>query len=95
MSRPSIHIGPGMAVGTPVSGVDAAHTIIDIRDSGGFCYITTATEHGLTSETIVVSGNSVAGYNTTHAIQDAPGGSTLLTDIPYTSDGTGGAWVLA
>jgi hypothetical protein len=62
----------------------------------GFMYVTTAAPHGLTgSETVVISGSSVAFYNGTHLVVAAISATVFRTDTGYASDATGGTWALA
>lgn len=91
-------IGPsrGVSMKKPSSGADAAHTILTITDDGGSAMATTAAAHGLTEDTaIVISGNSVPGYNGAKTIGFVPSATTFYTSDAYTSDGTGGSWALA
>lgn len=71
--------------------------IVSITNSGGVCLFTVgATITLLTGgETIVVSGSSVSGYNTTHNSVSLVSGTTFKTDQAYTSDATGGTWLAA
>lgn len=78
----------------------ASNQIDTITDAGGGsagqCLITTLADHGLEgTPPIVVSGNSVGDYNVEHSVESVPSTTTLITNIAYTSDGTGGTWAPA
>lgn len=77
--------------------VAARRRITTITDNGsGFCLVTTAANHGLSgAESVVISGSSVAGYNTTHLVAGIISDNSFETDIAYTSSATGGSWALA
>lgn len=78
------------------SSTPLGNQILTITSNSGFASVTTAGPHGLVAEdvAVVVSGNSVAGYNkatTTNAIASP---TEFLTNIDWTEDGAGGTWVL-
>ena len=83
-----------------MGGVPAGTQIVSITDAGGGsagqCLITTAGDHGLDGTPVInVTGNSVGDYNVEHSVESVPTTTTLITNVAYTSDGTGGTWVLA
>jgi 6-phosphofructokinase len=71
----------------------ARHTILTITNASSKTLFTTQGPHGLSGgETIVVTGNSVAAYNTTHTGVAVQSATTFKTGFGYTSNGTGGRW---
>lgn len=75
-------------------------TILTITDAGGGsagqCLITTAGPHGLEGTPVInVTECSVAEYNVEHSVESVPTSTTLITNVAYTTDGTGGTWVVA
>lgn len=69
-------------------------TITSGANSGGFVQFTVPAGHNLLQGArFTVSGSSVAGYNTTHTVTSVTS-TTVLTTTAYTSNSTGGTWVL-
>jgi hypothetical protein len=65
--------------------------ITTITNSGGLALVTTSTAHGLDNLLIVVvSGNSVSGYNGTWSIDVVSATTFRLVGSTYTSNGAGG-----
>ena len=93
----AIGVSRGVGMSVPASGPDAAHTILTILDAGGDAEVTTAGPHGLNElDSIVISGNTVPGYNGANTVGAIGSATTfLLAGNPYTADGTGGTWELA
>lgn len=70
-------------------------SVTSVGNSGGFAAITTTTPHSLAvGARITVAGNSVGGYNTTHEVTSVTSTTVVVTDIAYSSAGTGGTWTL-
>lgn len=68
-----------------------------IGNSGGKCAITFSGVHGLSvGATFTISGNSVSGYNspTVHQVTSVTSTVAVVTNVNYTSTGTGGSWSL-
>lgn len=72
-------------------------TITATADSGGFCEFTLPLGHSLEEGAIItIAGHSVAGYNGDHLITAPTTSTSIVTDVPFTSAGTGTAtWTIA
>ena len=67
-------------------------TVSSSANSGGFIQFTVPSGHGLgTSDTLEVSGHTVASGNAIHTIS-ATTATTITTGTAYVSDGSGGTW---
>ncbi len=67
--------------------------VTSVSDSSGAAQLTLSSASDLkVGDTIEVKGNSVSGYNTTHTITSVVSSTVFVTDIPYTSGGTGGLY---
>jgi hypothetical protein len=70
-------------------------SVLTITNAGGFARLTLAAAPPAppaNGSYIVVSGNSVSGYNVVHQVS-ATSGATITTTTAYTSDGTSGTWM--
>lgn len=72
-------------------------TITATANSGGFCEFTLPLGHSLEEGAVItVAGHSVAGYNGDHRITAPTTSTSIVTDIAFTSAGTGTAtWTIA
>ncbi len=78
-------------------GASDLHTtngeVTAITEGGGTKALIEAEAHELTlGATIEVKGSDVTSYNTTHTVIEIVSEDTVLTDIDYTADGSGGRW---
>ena len=66
---------------------------VTITNSSGYCLLTSTaapTAHGWeVGDKLILSGGSVAGYNTQHTITSIPSTTTVVTDVGYTADSAG------
>ena len=93
VGRRLLAVGPATA--PALTGNDILTIENGVGPDEGSIYVTTAAPHGLVGdETVVISGSSVAGYNTTHTVLQA-GETIFMTDGTYTEDATGGTWEFA
>lgn len=72
--------------------VGSALDVSLIRDNGsGNCRIDMGEEHNyVVGDSIVVAGNSVGGYNTTHVVTAVLSTGEIHTDQSYSANGAGG-----
>lgn len=80
----------GGSGGTPPADQVLQVVVISIGVDG--VLIQTSAPHGyVAGNHVLVSGNSVGGYNTTHTVSATPGTATTFnTTVTYTVNGTGG-----
>lgn len=70
-------------------------SIGSIINSGGNTRLELNEQHNVAVGSVLgVTGNSVAAYNAYHTVTSKPTGTSLITDVSYTSAGTGGAYTL-
>ena len=70
-------------------------TVASEATSGGNCLFTCTFPHKLgVGCKILMAGNSVAGYNTTHTVTSVPSSLTFKTDIAHSSNGGTATWTL-
>jgi len=70
-------------------------TVGSITNSGGFCKITMLVPHPLPVGAIItISGSSVGGYNTSHAVTAVNSAQQFVTGVAYSADAATSTWVL-
>jgi hypothetical protein len=68
-------------------------SVTTVTDLAGSARITFAADHNLiVGATLEIKGCDVADYNVTHTVTAVPLSGVVVTDIAYTSVGTGGLW---
>jgi hypothetical protein len=73
--------------------VDESGEVTDVTESSGQAAVQTSAAHNLkVGDTIEIKGCDVAAYNVTHTVTAVTSDTIVVTDISYTSDGTGGLW---
>lgn len=73
--------------------VDESGDVVDVTTDGGQAAVQTDAAHNLkVGDTIEIKGCDVAAYNVTHTVTEVTSDTVVVTDIAYTSDGTGGLW---
>lgn len=70
-------------------------TVSTIANAGGQASFTCPTRHNLAiGARFLLTGSSIAGYNTTHVVTVVNDSFSFDTDQAYTSNATGGTWTL-
>lgn len=68
-------------------------TVTSVGNSSGQASVTFGSAHGLWSgDRFEIKGSSVAAYNRLHVVQTVGSPTVVVTDVAYTSAGSGGLW---
>ncbi len=67
--------------------------LVGVTNGSGFATVETDADHNLkVGDTFEVKGCSVAAYDTTHTVSSVTSATVVVTDVAFTSGGTGGLW---
>ena len=73
--------------------VNESGEVTVVVTSGGSAAVETDADHNLkVGNTFEIKGCDIAAYNVTHTVVEVVSATVVVTDIAYTSDGTGGLW---
>lgn len=89
----SIFDRKGACQGETDLNVDESGEVTGVTSSGGSAAVEFAADHNLqVGDTFEIKECDVAAYNVTHTVVEVTSSTVVVTDISYTSDGTGGVW---
>lgn len=74
------------------SGGNGSGGVASVTNSGGFAKVTFDASPDTLPSSFTVTGCSVSAYNTTHTVTSVVSSLSVVTNVAYTADGSGGAW---